>query len=373
MPSSAKRSTPTMTARSKKRTCRLLASCSSSFIMPLPKDARRWMAARPNWPACAPARRLASRFEPYVESRLLLRLSMMAFGWIGACARSVTSPRSLRGEVGNSAKLIFRVRGEARLLHAGDTCRTARAPHPNPLPPKSGERESDRSPLLLNLNSSRCRCDSDSAGNPLAGRRKQLAGEDAGGMKHLLLRQVAEGKLCDEIVRAGLRGHAAHLVADRAGRTGERTAIFDHCVKIFRNPGVARLGAVLVPELHEVRIKQRPGPAPELHRRAIGIGGNHEAVDSQQRNVIRCISGRRPFGPIAVGDFADFCHRPGAHDVDSVLRRPRRALGHRHRVPERRMRKLSGLYLHRHGFEMGVICLEGDLLLPQRLPYFIVS
>src|SRR5258708_1536422 len=350
MPSSAKRSTPTMTARSKKKTCRLLASCSSSFIMPLPKDARRWMAARPNWRACAPARRLASRFEPYVESRLLLRLSMMAFGWIGACARSVTSPRPLRGEVGNSAKLSFRVRGEARLFHAGDTCRTARALTPTRSPRKAGRGSSDRSPLLLNLNSSRCRCDSDSAGNPLAGRRKQLAGEDAGGMKHLLVRQVAEGKLCDEIGRAGLSGHAAHLVADRTGRAGERAAVFDHRVKIFGNPGVARLGAVLVPELHEVRIEQRPGPASEFHRRAIGIGGNHEAVDSQQRNILRRIYGRRPFGAIAIGDLADFCHRPGAHDVDSVLRRPCRALGPRHRVPERRTRKLCGASLPRSVF-----------------------
>src|SRR6202022_152769 len=81
----------------------------------------------------------------------------------------------------------------------------------------------------------------------------------------------------------------------------------------------------------------------------------------------------RPFGAIAIGDLADFCDWPGADDVDLVLRRPRCALGHGDGVPEWRGRKLRGVYLHRHVFEIVIFALEVDLRLRQRLLDDVVS
>jgi hypothetical protein len=154
---------------------------------------------------------------------------------------------------------------------------------------------------------------SDRAGDMFPRRWKHFAGKDARGVQHLLMRQIAEGKLGDEITRARRAGHVSHTLADRAGRACERAAIPDHGFKIFRNPGIARLRAVLFPELHEACIKRRPGAAAELHRFAIGVGRDHEAVDAEQGDSIGRVARSRPFGAIAIGDLANFWQRPGAN------------------------------------------------------------
>src|ERR1700731_899324 len=94
-------------------------------------------------------------------------------------------------------------------------------------------------------------------------RPQRLVREQTGGMQHFRLRQIAKGKLADEIIGAGSFRHACHLFADRARRSGDGAAVVHHRIEIFRDPGIARLGTVLDPELHEARIKYRPGAAAE--------------------------------------------------------------------------------------------------------------
>src|SRR5438874_2365497 len=85
----------------------------------------------------------------------------------------------------------------------------------------------------------------------LARDRQHVAGKNAGGVQHLGLREIAERKLADEIVGAGLFSHLPHLLADRAGRTRNAAAVLHHGVEIPGDAGIARLGSVLVPELHK--------------------------------------------------------------------------------------------------------------------------
>ena len=51
----------------------------------------------------------------------------------------------------------------------------------------------------------------------LARDRQYLAGKNAGGVQHLGLREIAEGKLADKIIGAGFLCHLPHLLADGAG------------------------------------------------------------------------------------------------------------------------------------------------------------
>src|SRR4051812_41507268 len=104
-------------------------------------------------------------------------------------------------------------------------------------------------------------------------------------MQDLLLGEVAEGKLADEIIGARLLRHPSDLLADRAWRPRNGPAILHHRIKIFRQTRKARLGAVLLPELHEAGVEIRPGPATELHRVAVAIGRDHEAVDPKQGQI----------------------------------------------------------------------------------------
>src|SRR5882724_5040449 len=117
--------------------------------------------------------------------------------------------------------------------------------------------------------------------------RQHLARENASGAQHFVLSEISERKLADEIICAGLLSHLSHLHADRAWRSYDGTTVLHDGVEILGDPGIARLGAVLVPELHEACMEYRPGPAAELHRFAIGIGRDDKAVDPEQGQLIR--------------------------------------------------------------------------------------
>src|SRR4051794_20857797 len=84
---------------------------------------------------------------------------------------------------------------------------------------------------------------------------KHRTGEDSGGMQDLLLGEVAEGKLADEVIGPRLFSHPSDLLADRAWRPRNSSAILHHRIKILRQPRKARLGAVLLPELHEAGVE----------------------------------------------------------------------------------------------------------------------
>ena len=114
---------------------------------------------------------------------------------------------------------------------------------------------------------------------------EHLAREDAGGVQHFLLGEVAERKLADEVVYARLVRHPPHLLADRAGRSRDGAAILHQRFEILGQSDIARLGAVLLPELHEARVEVRPGATAKLHRLPVGIGRDHEAVDAHQGQV----------------------------------------------------------------------------------------
>ena len=122
-----------------------------------------------------------------------------------------------------------------------------------------------------------------------------------------------------------------------------------------------------VPELHEAFEKHRPGAAAELHRLAISVGADDKAVDAAERQLLRRVAGRRPFGTVAVGNLAHPRDRSAADDVDAVLRRPCRALRHGHRVPQRRMRQLRRLQVDRHLLVVIVLAGKVDLVPGQRL------
>src|SRR3954469_17210953 len=96
--------------------------------------------------------------------------------------------------------------------------------------------------------------------------RQHLARKNAGGVQHLGLHEIAERKLANEVIGAGLLRHLPHLLADRAGRTCNAAAVLHHGVEILGDAGIARLGAVLVPELHKAFEKHRPGAAAEFYR-----------------------------------------------------------------------------------------------------------
>src|SRR3954451_4717730 len=83
----------------------------------------------------------------------------------------------------------------------------------------------------------------------LARDRQHLAGKNAGGVQHLGLRQIAKRKLADEVIGAGFLRHPPHLLADRAGRPSDAAAVLHHRVETPGDAGIARLSAVLVPEL----------------------------------------------------------------------------------------------------------------------------
>src|SRR5882757_4547643 len=101
-------------------------------------------------------------------------------------------------------------------------------------------------------------------------------------MQDLLLGEVAEGKLADEVIGTCFFRHPSDLLADRTWRPGNSSAILYHRIKVFRQPRETRLGAVLLPELHEAGVEVRPGPAAKRHRVAVAIGGDHEAIDPKQ-------------------------------------------------------------------------------------------
>src|SRR5438045_7878666 len=84
-----------------------------------------------------------------------------------------------------------------------------------------------------------------------AGPRQHLAGEDAGGVQHFLLREIAKGKLADEVVGAGFTRHAADLLADGARGACDTAAVLHDRIKVLGDARVTRLRAVDVPELHE--------------------------------------------------------------------------------------------------------------------------
>src|SRR5262245_27833687 len=201
----------------------------------------------------------------------------------------------------------------------------------------------------------------------LARQRQHLAGKNAGGMQHLLLAKIAEGELADEIIGARLIRHAADLLADAAGRAHDAAAVLHHGFEIIGDAGIARLGAVHVPELHEALEEMRPGAAAELHRFAIGVGADDEAVDADERQLLWRMAGRGPFGAVAVGYLAYARDRSTADNVDAVLRRPCRAFRHRHRVPQRWMRRLCRLQVDRHVLVAKMRAGKIDLFPGQRL------
>ena len=180
-------------------------------------------------------------------------------------------------------------------------------------------------------------------------------------------REIAEGELADEIAGAGLARHGVDPVGNRAGRARDRAAIRNQRVEILRQARKARLGAMQLPQFHEACVERRPGAAAERHRLVIAVGRDHETVDAHQRQPLERIPRCGPLAAKAIGDLAHFRQRPAANDVDRILRRPCRAFGHGHRVPQWRMRQLRGLHVDRDFGELIVLAREIDLVLRQRL------
>ena len=198
--------------------------------------------------------------------------------------------------------------------------------------------------------------------------RHDLAGEQADRSQAFLPRQIAESELPDHVIATGLVELGGEEVGHRRRRAGDALAALDHQVE-GRGAGM-RLRAVMPPEqMREARMPDQVGAARQRHCVGIARRDHDEAAEPELRERHRRRVHLRPDRAVAVDGETGFLRRVEAHHVEVAARRALGAVGHVHAVPDRRMRFLQRLDLHRHVAEGEPLALEIEHLVRQALEH----
>src|SRR5262249_24001121 len=156
-------------------------------------------------------------------------------------------------------------------------------------------------------------------------------------------RQVAEGELTDEIVGAGL----LHLRLDHArygrGRARDAAAAVLDLIEVRRPLSPCGARAVHVKEMMEVAMPERIRTARNGERLRVRVSHDHEAGETEHRGMRR-----RERRAVAIGHGAYLRGERIGDQMKAVAAGGLRSIGRARSRPERRMRFLEWLELHRH-------------------------
>jgi len=114
-------------------------------------------------------------------------------------------------------------------------------------------------------------------------RRHDFGGEEPHGGFNIHLREATESEVADKKMQPALAHLPGELVARRGGRTRNRVPRCEALIKVGRQLRIHRLRTMLVPELHEVPVEDRPSGTAEFQCFLIRIGDEDIAVHTDQR------------------------------------------------------------------------------------------
>ncbi len=172
-------------------------------------------------------------------------------------------------------------------------------------------------------------------------------------------------ELADEVIGAGLR----HLLADdlghRARRPAQAPGIGDHAGEL-PGPRVHRRAAVLLEQRVEAVVPHRVRALGQVRRRSVGVGDHQHAAEPEFRHPAGATA-LGPGGAVVVAEAAGRGDAVEADDVEALLGATHSAVVGMYAVPDRRMRLLQRLHLHRYIVEAEMLALEAHCLLAQPL------